>query len=260
MQLEVVEPGLVLSGTNQRYGARGMLRIRPESKLRLRNTEFEVREGSVRFDDPHRIAPKVDVRATTEYRRSSTLTGPEAPPQEGGGASGPQGAQAGGLWRIGMHAYGNAEALQVDLSSDPALRQEDIVLLLTFGLTRAEIDQGLASSVGETVGLEALSALTGADKAVKTIVPLIDEFSFGTGSSARTGRTQPMVTVGKRITDSVRATVTTGVTENREVKSTIEWRLDRGVSVQGSYDNSSTTFGLPMGNLGADLRWRIEFE
>jgi translocation and assembly module TamB len=110
------------------------------------------------------------------------------------------------------------------------------------------------------VGLEALSALTGADKAVKTIVPLIDEFRFGTGYSPRTGRTQPMVTVGKRITESVRATVTTGVTENRDVKSTVEWRLNRGVSIQGSYDNSSDTFGLPIGNLGADLRWRLEFE
>ncbi len=261
MQLEVVEPGLALSGTNQRYGARGLLRIRPESKLRLRNTEFEVREGTVRFDDPLKIAPKVDVRATAEYRRSTTLTGPAAAPDPtaAAGASA-QSAQAGGLWRIGMHAYGNVDALKVDLTSDPTLRQEDIVLLLTFGLTRAEIDQGLASSVGETVGLEALSALTGADKAVKKIVPLIDEFRFGTAYSQRTGRTQPMVTVGKRITDSVRATVTTGVTENREVRSTIEWRLDRGVSIQGSYDNSSDTFGLPIGNLGADLRWRIEFE
>lgn len=262
MLLEVVDPGLALEGTNQRFGARGLLRIRPESKLRLRNTEFEVREGTVRFDDPHRVAPKVDVRATAEYRRSTTLTGPATSPDTGGSSSAQaaQSAQSGGLWRIGMHAYGNAEALKVDLTSDPGLRQEDIILLLTLGLTRAEIDQGLASSVGETVGLEALSALTGADKAVKKIVPLIDEFRFGTAYSQRTGRTQPMVTVGKRITDSVRATVTTGVTENREVRSTIEWRLDKGVSIQGSYDNSSDTFGLPIGNLGADLRWRIEFE
>jgi translocation and assembly module TamB len=270
MQLEVVEPGLELSGTNQRFGARGLLRIRPESKLRLRNTEFEVREGSVRFDDPNRIAPKVDVRATAEYRRSSTLTGPDASSQESPtttsttASSSTDASQSGGLWRITMHAYGNADALKVDLSSEPTLRQEDIVLLLTFGLTRAEIDQGLAqglnSSLGQTVGLEALSALTGADKAVRTFVPVIDEFRFGTGYSQRTGRTQPMVTVGKRISDSVRATVSTSVSENREVKSTIEWRLSKGVSVQGSYDNSSNTFGTPMGNLGADLRWRIEFE
>jgi translocation and assembly module TamB len=259
MKLEVVEPGLVLSGTNQRFGAKGLLRIKPESKLKLRSTEFEVREGTVRFDDPHRIAPKVDMRATTEYRRNSsgTSTAAAAPPSAAAGAAG---TQAGGAWRISMHAYGNAEALKVDLTSDPALRQEDIVLLLTFGLTRAELDQGLASSVGETVGLEALSALTGADKAVKTIVPVIDEFRFGTSYSSRTNRPQAMVTVGKRLTDSVRATVTTGVTENRDVRGTIEWQLGKGVRIQGSYDNFNDTYGLPFGNLGADLRWRLEFE
>ncbi len=259
MKLEVVEPGLVLSGTNQRFGAKGLLRIKPESKLRLRNTEFEVREGTVRFDDPQRIAPKVDMRATTEYRRNSSGTSTSAATASAADA-GPASTQAGGAWRIVMHAYGNAEALKVDLTSDPALRQEDIVLLLTFGLTRAELDQGLASSVGETVGLEALSALTGADKAVKTFVPVIDEFRFGTSYSSRTNRPQATVTVGKRLTDSVRATVTTGVTENRDVRGTIEWQLDKGVRIQASYDNFNDTYGLPFGNLGADLRWRLEFE
>jgi translocation and assembly module TamB len=262
MKLEVVEPGLSLSGTNQRYGAKGLLRIKPESKLRLRNTEFEVREGTVRFDDPHKIAPKVDMRATTEYRRNSSGTSSSTDPAAAAASAsaGAASTQAGGAWRIQMHAYGNADALKVDLTSDPALRQEDIVLLLTFGLTRAELDQGLASSVGETVGLEALSALTGADKAVKTIVPVIDEFRFGSSYSSRTNRPQAMVTVGKRLTDSVRATVTTGVTENRDVRGTIEWQLDKGVRIQGSYDNFNDTYGLPFGNLGADLRWRLEFE
>lgn len=259
MKLEVVEPGLVLSGTNQRFGAKGLLRIKPESKLRLRNSEFEVREGTVRFDDPHRIAPKVDMRATSEYRRNSSGTSTSSAPDASAAAGGAS-TQPGGAWRISMHAYGNAEALKVDLTSDPALRQEDIVLLLTFGLTRAELDQGLASSVGETVGLEAISALTGADKAVKTIVPVIDEFRFGSSYSSRTNRPQATVTVGKRLTDSVRATVTTGVTENRDVRGTIEWQLDKGVRIQGSYDNFNDTYGLPFGNLGADLRWRLEFE
>src|SRR5207237_6059799 len=109
------------------------------------------------------------------------------------------GTGAGGLCRITLNAHGDADTLKVTLASDPGLSQEDIVLLLTVGMTRAEIDRGAASSLGETVGLEALSALTGADKAVKTIVPLIDEFRFGTGYSSKTGRTEPTVTLGKRI-------------------------------------------------------------
>ncbi len=165
-----------------------------------------------------------------------------------------------GVWRITLQASGEADNLKVALSSDPPLSQEDIVLLLTLGMTRAEIDRGGTTALGETVGLEALSALTGADKAVKSIVPLIDEFRFGTGYSTRTGQVEPTVTVGKRITDSVRASVTTGVSENREVRSNIEWRLNRQLSVQGSYDNLNDVSSSPVGNVGVDLRWRLEFE
>ena len=110
------------------------------------------------------------------------------------------------------------------------------------------------------MGLEALSQLTGADKAVKTVVPIIDEFRFGTGYSSRTARTEPTVTLGKRITDGVRANVTTGLTENREVRSSLEWRLNRRMSVQGSYDNLNDVSSSALGNVGADLRWRLEFE
>ena len=268
MDLEVMSPGLVLSGTNQRFGARGLLRVLPDSKIQLRSNEFLVREGYVRFDDPLKIAPKVELRAQTEYRRyaaaeQSAATGASS---EGSGASGasPVSAAAStstaGVWRITLQARGEADNLKVALSSDPPLSQEDIVLLLTLGMTRAELDRGGTSALGETVGLEALSTLTGADKAVKTIVPIIDEFRFGTGLSTRTGQVEPTVTVGKRITDSVRASVTTGVSETREVRSNVEWRLNRAMSVQGSYDNLNDVSSSPVGNVGVDLRWRLEFE
>jgi translocation and assembly module TamB len=68
------------------------------------------------------------------------------------------------------------------------------------------------------------------------------------------------VTLGKRITDNVRATVTTGITENREVRSNIEWRLNRRMSVQTSYDNVNDVSNSALGNIGADLRFRLEFE
>jgi translocation and assembly module TamB len=68
------------------------------------------------------------------------------------------------------------------------------------------------------------------------------------------------VTLGKRITDDVRASVTTGLSENREVRSNVEWRLKGGVSVQGSYDNVNEVSNAGIGNIGAGLRWRLEFE
>ncbi len=257
MQFGVAQPGIVLSGTNQRYGAEGQLRVLPDSKIRLRNAEFEVREGLVRFDDPERVLPIVDLRATTEYRRYASSSTPDTAGEAAAG--GGQSATA-GQWRITLLAQGEMQDLAVSFRSDPPLSQEDVILLLTFGTTRAELDRGLASSLGETVGLEALSALTGADKAVKTIVPILDDFSFGTAYSSRSGRIEPVVTVGKRVTDDVRATVTTGLSESREVRSSVEWRLGRRVSVQGSYDNANDATSSTVGNVGADLRFRFELE
>ena len=252
-QLMVDSDALVFAGTNQRFGLRGRLRLLTGGRIRLRANEFEIRQGYVQFDDTTRIAPRVDVTAVTEYRRYSG----SAPAGTGAAAGGA--ARQGGIWRITLHAFGDADNLRLDMTSEPALSQEDIVLLLTVGMTRAEVDQ-LASSVGGSAALEALSSLTGADSAVKKAVPVIDDFRFGSAYSSRTGRSEATVTVGKRLTDKVRANVTSGLLENREIRSNLEWKLTPRVSVQGSYDNVNDVSSSSFGNLGADVRWRLEFE
>lgn len=256
--LALSDEGLLLAGTNGRFGLRGTVEVKPGGRITLRRSVFEVTQGTVRFDDVTRIAPKVDVTAVTEYRRYA-----EASSASSGAATAPSGGStsvAGGHWTIRMHAHGDADDLKIDLTSDPALAQDDVFLLLTVGLTRAELDQAQSASVGESVALEALGTLSGADKAVTKAVPVIDEFRFGSSYSSRTGRTEPTVTIGKRLTDRVRANVTTGLAESREVRSNLEWRLSNRVSVESSYDNVNDISSSALGNLGADVRWRLEFE
>lgn len=262
-EMEVDKAGLQLVGSNQRFGLRGNVRAVPGGRVSLRQTVFEIREGQVRFDDAHRIAPRVDVRATTDYRRytshagSGTTAGAAA--TTGSTGSGSVAGATGGQWRITMHAHGDADQLRIDLTSDPALSQDDIFLLLTIGVTRAELDQAQSASVGSSVALETLGTLSGADRAVTETIPLIDDFRFGSAYSARTGRTEPTVTIGKRLADRIRASVTSGLAESREVRSNVEWRLNPQLSVEGSYDNVNDISMSQLGNLGADVRWRIEF-
>jgi len=261
-ELEVADEGLILAGTNGRFGLRGAVTLHPRGKIFLRRSEFEVTQGRVRFDDLTRIAPEVDVTAVTEYRRYQTNTPATSAPTNAASASGGSSAPTsqGGRWRIQLHAHGDADKLKVDLTSDPALAQDDIFLLLTVGLTRAELDQAQSASVGESVALEALGSLSGADRAVTDAVPLIDEFRFGSAYSSRTGRTEPTVTIGKRLSKRIRANVTSGVADSREVRSNVEWQLSPRVSVEGSYDNVNDISSSTLGNLGADVRWRLEFE
>ncbi len=263
VQLAVDSGTLEVTGTNQRVGLRGALRTLPGGRFHFQASDFEVQHGVLHFDDPTRIAPNVDITAVTEYRRyTDTSAGAAA----GAGASdGPAAASAGGtrggsLWRITLHAYGDADNLRVDMTSEPALSQEDIVLLLTVGMTRAELDQLQASSLGASIALNYLGAASGADKAVKQALPIIDDFRFGSAYSTVTGKTEPQLTVGKRLTNDVRASVTAGLSEDRELRSNIEWRLNNRLSVQGSYDNINDVSSSALGNLGVDLRWRLEFE
>ena len=225
----------------------------PGGHVRLTRNEFEIQQGRVRFDDPTRIAPLVDVTAVTEFRRyGGTSTDVNS--------SSKQSTTSGtGDWRVSMRAHGDAETLRIDLTSQPALSQDDIFLLLTLGLTRAELDQLQSSSVGESVALEALGALTGADQAVTEAIPVIDECRLGSYAS-RAGRTEPSITIGKRLSDRIRAFITSGLNESGDVRSNVEIKLNPKLSLEGSYDNVNDVSSSTLGNLGADLRWRLDFE
>ena len=262
-QLAIDSASLDVSGTNQRVGLRGVLRALPGGRLHFQQSDFEVRQGLIRFDDPTRVAPNVDITAVTEYRRyTDTGAGVAAGAGSAGGLSAASAGstRGGAVWRITLHAFGDADNLRVDMTSEPSLSQEDIVLLLAVGMTRAELDQLQASSIGTSIALNYLGAASGADRAVKQALPIIDDFRFGSAYSTATGKTEPQLTIGKRLTNDIRASVTAGLSEDRELRSNIEWRLNNRLSVQGSYDNITDISSSALGNLGVDFRWRLEFE
>jgi translocation and assembly module TamB len=266
VQLAIDSGSLDVAGTNQRIGLRGALRTLPGGRFHFQQSDFEVRQGIIRFDDPTRVAPNVDISAVTEYRRYTDTSAAAAAGAGAGTGDGPSaasttgGTRGGSLWRITLHAYGDADNLRVDMTSEPSLSQEDIVLLLAVGMTRAELDQLQASSIGTSIALNYLGAASGADRAVKQALPIIDDFRFGSAYSTVTGKTEPQLTVGKRLTNDLRASVTAGLSEDRELRSNIEWRLNNRLSVQGSYDNINDVSSSALGNVGVDLRWRLEFE
>jgi translocation and assembly module TamB len=76
----------------------------------------------------------------------------------------------------------------------------------------------------------------------------------------RTGRTEPQVSIGKRIADRVRLSATTGLSESREFRAVLEAQLDDTTSIQAGYDNFNLTSASSFGNVGVDLRWRLEFQ
>jgi translocation and assembly module TamB len=208
--------------------------------LRFRTSEFRIEDGTVSFVDEHRIRPQIDVRARTEFRRTADTSGAR--------------------WSILLHAHGDVDDLKLDTSSEPALASEDIALLLTMGITRAEAERVQTGSLTQGAALEALATVAGVDREVKRALPVIDDFAVTSAYSVRTNRTEPQVVVGKRISERVRASATTGLTTDSNFKTNVEWRLNDQTSVEAGYDNVQTTTASQFGNVGVDLRWRLEFD
>lgn len=238
--LAVGQSGLRVVGSNQRWGLLGELGVIKGGIFKLRRNDFDIREGILRFEDETKIDPNIDVSAVTEFRRAAS-------------------AGSTAEWRIKMHVYGTRDELKMDLSSEPNLSQEDLVWLLTIGMTKAESAQ-IGGNVASGAGLELLANVSGVNETLSQAIPVIDEFRFGSAYSLRTGRTEPQVTFGKKLSDALRASVTQGFGERREIQANIEWRLMKGVSLLGSYDNVNDVSSQGLGNFGFDLRYRLEFE
>ena len=235
MTVNIGPQGLRVGGTNQKFGLVGAVAVAPGGNFRFRNYDFKITEGAIRFDDEDKIDPVIDLLARTEFRRAT---------------------QGGAEWVIKLHAYGKSSDLHLDLTSEPALAQDDVLWLITFGMTRAEASQIGTSALAGGVGLDVLSSITGVDQQLKQAIPVIDDFRFGTAYSIKTYRTEPQITLGKRLSDSVRASITSNISEQREVIANVEWRLSQKASLQASYDNVNN---VSSANVGVDFRLRFEF-
>jgi len=225
-------------GTDQRFGVLGTMRLR-RGIVRFRDVAFDVRDGEIAFDDANRVSPRFDIAAVTEIRRAGSL-------QQN--------------WRISLRATGSSESFAVRTRSDPYLSDEDIALLLAIGMTNAELSQLQSGGLTGADALNALATVSGVDDEVRRAVPAIDDFRVANGYSRRSSRNEPQLFVGKRIADGVRLSATTGLTESRDLSTSVQWQLTDEASVEATYSNQNASGVSQVGDVGADLRWRLEFE
>jgi translocation and assembly module TamB len=226
-----------LVGTDQRYGLVGDMSVR-KGTVRFRGKDFDVRSGDIHFNDETRIDPRFDVSATTEVRRQQDQS----------------------AWRVQIHTWGSRDAFQFQLSSDPALSEDDIALLLTVGMTHSELSQVEAGQLTSTAALEALATVTGVEGEVQKAVPEIDEIQIASAYSEHSNRTEPQVFVGKRIAERVRLSAATGIGESRDFKTGVELEVSDQTSVEAIYNNQNANSASRLGDVGVDLKWRLEFD
>ncbi len=198
-----------------------------EGTVYFRNNEFRILHASVGFFDPNRINPVVDISSET------TVKG----------------------YRIRMNLEGQIDHFSMALSSDPVLKEMDILSLLTVGQTSTEM-KGLEGGIGAG---EATSFVTGkiqdvVEERVRTITGL-DRMQIDPHVSKKTGTVEPGVTFSKRLLgDKVFVTYTTpvNVSSSGEQIIKLEYVLSKKVSLVGIRDERGIT--------GADVHFRFEFK
>jgi len=216
-----------LVGTNQLYGLVGAVVI-DHGQMRFRRSVFDVTRGVVTFDSPWKVDPRFDVVAETEVRD----------------------------WRITLIASGRRDDLRLVTTADPDLAEDDIVLLLTVGMTREEAELVGAGGAAAGALAEVFDEALGVSERVGRYVPIFDQMRLTTEYSPRTGRSEPRIAIGKRISDQVRIEASSALTDTRDFRAVFSYEVTDQLSLEGVYDNNNDQ---QFGNVGADVRWRIEF-
>ena len=132
---------LSVEGSTAAPAVLGVLEIR-EGRVTFRDRRFTILTATARFVDPRRVDPFIDAVATARIRD----------------------------YDVTARVSGRTDQLDVRLSSSPPLAQEDLLALVAFGATRAELERSPAgvlaeeaarSIVRDLLGLEGLPGLGG---------------------------------------------------------------------------------------------------
>jgi hypothetical protein len=130
---------LSVEGTSERPVVFGAVESR-DGRMTFRSHDWTVERAAVRFADPRRIDPILDVTATSRIRE----------------------------YDVTVQITGRTSDLVVRLSSSPRLAQDDLVALVAFGATRAEIKDSPTSFLAGEAGRLLVQNVLGIDPTTAT--------------------------------------------------------------------------------------------
>jgi hypothetical protein len=201
------------------------------AKITLLDRELNLSRAVFDFDGP--LNPNIDVVTETKIRD----------------------------FDITIRGTGTVEKPQILYSSSPSLSEEDIILLLTLGITRREASDA-SSLTRSLVTSELLSQVTGLDEQVNRLLPDKFKVNLITGFSEAQNSFVPKLQVKWDPSDNIRFRAASNVLAlSQENSAEMLWLLEDNFSFAGSWNQQGETlFGsFSVGDLGLDLKWRLEF-
>ncbi len=199
-----------------------------EGTVEFSGNKYEVKRATVDFQDPRKNNPRLDGRAET--KKGNVI--------------------------VTVTVTGTLEKYEIDLFSDPPLGKNDIVALLSLGVTT----QSLAGQEG-AVGSAAAASIAlgpykgGVEERIRGVAGL-DRFAIEPVFSSTTKTFEPKFIVGKSFGDRASFSMATSVGTSADGTATAEYKLREHIFLQGSWQGATTT---QEGDLGADLKFRYRY-
>jgi translocation and assembly module TamB len=158
---------------------------------------------------------------------------------------------------ITVQISGTTDAPRVVLSSDdPGLTQTDIVSLITFGKTVAQLQQGSGGSsadalVGFLTGRVAKGVEGGAESLLR-----VDRVEIEPAFSSTSGAFEPQVKISKDFSDDFSTSIATTLGVDLQRALNLEYHLTDRTSLLGTWESESEG---QAGAFGGGIKFRREF-
>jgi hypothetical protein len=199
-----------------------------DAHVDYRGNRYDLTRGNLEFQDPRRNNPRLDFRAETK-KGNVTVT---------------------------VSVSGTLEKYEVDLSSDPPYSKNDIVSLLSLGVTSETLSGSAGGVSAAQAAAIALGPYTGrVEEGVRNVIGL-DKFAIESAYSSTDQSFEPRFTVGKTFGERFSVSVSTNVGTTTETSAVAEFKVLENVYLQGDWRSATTTQG---GDLGADVKFRYRY-
>jgi hypothetical protein len=223
---------LTVRGTTDRVGLYGNV-TSLWARGRYLDNSYNVERASVLFTEEYRVAMEYELRATTRACGIDAVVDVRGKTEND---------------RVVVEATGTDE--------NGPVQSGDVIACLLVGIRRSrESTQGVSDNLPASI--DALWAVSGLDREVKRLFPLVDEFRLSSSWSQRQRRTTPRVIVGKDLGPRVQLTYSRALEEVEDQALSVEYQLNDIATMQGSWNSVSDT---QYGDFGLDLRLRFEFQ
>ncbi len=231
---------LQVNGPPQNPALLGRINFDKNSRLIFKDKVFEVQTGQVQFNNPNEIDPEIYLSAQTRVSD----------------------------YDVTLLVQGTSKAMNIHVSSQPPLSDQDIISLLALGVTSAKLDQNVQSKDQQAqTSYEIGAAIIGAPINRRLESTLGLNFQFSSSFDTTRNINIPKVTLSRKISNRVNASASRILGDQGDYDVKLQYLINQNVSAIGSFEKRSTQESTLRANeqdsqsfFGLDLEFKREFK